>query len=145
MFHALDNWLKLRFLGYNYEDAARMLFHVKSPGRFKWFMEDVLREVSRILKWNRATIMVLGVKVKGRIVDMVEAATPIAEGIGFEVTEIISDSIPKSNRYLWYLKDAEGVREEVILKICRGDHQPQRIRIDWGYAKPLTVIKECLG
>ncbi len=143
--YAWDNWLRLWFLGYDYEDVAKRLFHTESLDRFRRFMEDVLREVFRVLRWDRAAIIVLGrVRVKGRMVDMAEITAPIAEKIGFEVAGIISDSIPKSNKYLWYLKDADGVSKEVILELRKGDYRPQRIRIDWDYARPLTVIKEDL-
>jgi len=141
--YAWDNWLRLWFLGYDYEDVAKRLFHTESLDRFRRFMEDVLREVFRVLRWDRAAIIVLGrVRVKGRIIDMAEITAPIAEKIGFEVAGIISDSIPKSNKYLWYLKDADGVSKEVILELHKGDYRPQRIRIDWNDARPLTVIKE---
>ena len=143
--YAWDNWLRLWFLGYDYEDVAKRLFHTESLDRFRRFMEDALREVFRVLRWDRAAIIVLGrVKVKGRMVDMAEITAPIAEKIGFEVAGIISDSIPKSNKYLWYLKDADGVSKEVILELRKGDYRPQRIRINWDDARPLTVIKEDL-
>ena len=144
--YAWDNWLRLWFLGYSYEDVAKVLFHTESIDRFRNFMEDVLREIYRVLKWDRAAIIVLGrVKVRGKIVDMAEITTPIAEKIGFEVEEIISDSIPKSNKYLWYLKEGDGVSKEVILELHKGEYRRREIEIDWVNAKPLTVIKEDLG
>ena len=141
--YAWDNWLRLWFLGYDYEDVAKILFHTESIEKFKRFMEEVLREIYRVLKWDRAAIIVLGrVKVRGKLVDMAEVTAPIAEKLGFEVAGIISDSIPKSNKYLCYLKDGEGVSKEVILELHKGEYQRQPITIDWNEAKPLTVIKE---
>ena len=141
--YAWDNWLRLWFLGYDYEDVARKLFHTESLERFKQFMREVLREIFRVLRWDRAAIIVLGrVRVRGRIIDMAREVAPIAEEIGFEVAGIIADSIPKSNKYLWYLREEDGVSKEVILELHKGDYEARRIRIDWSKAKPLTVIKE---
>ncbi|RLG07751.1 MAG: hypothetical protein DRN59_00620 [Thaumarchaeota archaeon] len=141
--YAWDNWLRLWFLGYDYEDVARKLFHTESLERFKQFMREVLKEIFRVLRWDRAAIIVLGrVRVRGRIIDMAREVAPIAEEIGFEVAGIIADSIPKSNKYLWYLREEDGVSKEVILELHKGDYEARRIRIDWSKAKPLTVIKE---
>jgi len=141
--YAWDNWLRLWFLRYDYEDVARTLFHTESLEKFKQFMKDVLREVFRVLKWNRAAIIVLGrVKLKNKIVDMAGATAPIAENMGFRVARIISDSIPKSNKYLWYLKESDGVSKEVILELHKGDYKPQQVHIDWSSARPLTILKE---
>jgi len=141
--YAWDNWLRLWFLGYGYEDVAKMLFHTESIDKFRKFMEEVLKEIYRVLKWNRPAIIVLGrVKVRGKLIDMAEVTAPIAEKLGFEVAGIISDSIPKSNKYLWYLKDGEGVSKEVILELHKGEYQRQHVTIDWSSVKPLTVIKE---
>ncbi len=141
--YAWDNWLRLWFLGYRYERVAKILFHTESIDRFGAFMEEVLEEIYRVLKWNRAAIIVLGrVKVRGKLVDMAEVTAPIAEKIGFDVARVISDSIPKSNKYLWYLKDGEGVSKEVILELHKGEYRMRDAEIDWETAAPLTVIKE---
>ncbi|MEM3898000.1 MAG: hypothetical protein QXO04_05275, partial [Nitrososphaerota archaeon] len=88
-------------------------------------------------------VIVLGrVKLKGMIIDMAEVTAPIAEEIGFKVAGIISDSIPKSNKYLWYLKEDDGVSKEVILELHKGNFEPSPIRIDWENAKPLTIARE---
>ncbi len=143
--YAWDNWLRLWFLGYDYEEVAKILFHSESPERFRHFMEEVLREIFRVLKWNRAAIIVLGrVKLKGRIIDMAKITAPIAERIGFKVARIISDSIPRSNKYLWYLREDDGVSKEVILELHKGDYSSKDVHIDWNNAKPLTVLKENL-
>jgi len=80
--------------------------------------------------------------LKGKIVDMARLIAPIAEEIGFQVKSIISDSIPKANKYLWYLKEGDGVSKEVILELAKGEFQPNKIRVDWSSAEPLTVIKD---
>jgi len=140
--YAWDNWLRLWYLGYDYEEVAKILFHTESVERFRSFMEDVLRKIYRVLRWDRPAIIVLGrVRVRGRVVDMAEVTAPIAEKIGFEVAGIISDSIPKSNKYLWYLKEYEGVSREVILELHKGEYRRRDVEIDWRRARPLAVIK----
>ena len=143
--YAWDNWLRLWFLGYTYEQVAKELFHTESIDRFRAFMRDVLKEIYRVLKWDRAAIIVLGrVKVRGKLVDMAQVTAPIADEIGFNVAGVISDSIPKSNKYLWYLKDGEGVSKEVILELHKGEYRMRDVEIDWERAEPLTVIRERL-
>ena len=141
--YAWDNWLRLWFLGYTYEEVRGMLFQTESIKKFEGFMTDALKEIFRVLKWNRAAIIVLGrVKLKGKVVDMAELVAPIAEEIGFQVKSIISDSIPKANKYLWYLKEGDGVSKEVILELAKGEFQPNNIQVDWSSAEPLTIIKD---
>ncbi len=141
--YAWDNWLRLWFLGYTYEEVNRMLFHSESVPRFKQFMRESLREVFRVLKWDRPAIIVLGkVKLKGRLINMAEEVAPIAEELGFRVKRIISDSIPKANKYLWYLGDKEGVSKEVILELVKGEFEPNNSPVDWENIKPLTVVRE---
>lgn len=141
--YAWDNWLRLWFLGYRYEDVRRMLFQTESLQRFRMFMKESLREIFRVLKWNRAAVIVLGnVKLKGRVVNMAEEVAPIAEDLGFQVRSIISDSIPKANKYFWYLKDDGGVSREVILELSKGEFQPNPVKIDWETAAPSTLLKE---
>ena len=141
--YAWDNWLRLWFLGYTYEEVRRMLFQTESIKKFEGFMTDALKEIFRVLRWNRAAIIVLGrVKLKGKVVDMAELVAPIAEEIGFQVKSIISDSIPKANKYLWYLKEGDGVSKEVILELAKGEFQPNNIQVDWSSAEPLTIIKD---
>ncbi|RLG00023.1 MAG: hypothetical protein DRN47_02385 [Candidatus Wolframiiraptor sp.] len=143
--YAWDNWLRLWFLGYSYEEIAKRLFHTESVDRFKEFMEEVLREIYRVLRWNRAAIIVLGrLKLRKKLVDMAETTAPIAEKVGFSVAGIISDSIPKSNKYLWYLRDEDGVSKEVILELHKGEYRGQGVEIDWENARPLTVIREVM-
>ena len=141
--YAWDNWLRLWFLGYTYEEVNRMLFHSESVPRFKQFMRESLREVFRVLKWDRPAIIVLGkVKLKGRLINMAEEVAPIAEELGFRVKRIISDSIPKANKYLWYLGDKEGVSREVILELVKGEFESNNSPVDWENIKPLTVVRE---
>ncbi|RLG06759.1 MAG: hypothetical protein DRN68_06455 [Thaumarchaeota archaeon] len=141
--YAWDNWLRLWFLGYTYEEIRRILFQTQSIKKFKNFMRDSLKEIFRVLRWDRAAIIVLGrVKLNGKIIDMAELVAPIAEEVGFQVKSIISDSIPKANKYLWYLKEGDGVSKEVILELAKGEFHPNNIQIDWNSEKPLTIIKD---
>ena len=61
--YAWDNWLRLWFLGYTYEEVRRMLFQTQSIKKFKDFMKDSLKEIFRVLRWDRAAIIVLGLSL----------------------------------------------------------------------------------
>lgn len=141
--YAWDNWLRLWFLGYRYRDVREKLFQTNSLNKFKAFFKECLREIFRVLKWDRAAVIVLGtVKINGKIIDMAEEVGPIAEESGFKVQAIIHDGIPRSNKYLWYLDGGQGVEKEVALVLTKGDFVPPSIHIDWRNAKPTSVIKE---
>lgn len=141
--YAWDNWLRLWFLEYTYEEVRKMLFQTESIAKFKEFMRESLREIFRVLKWDKPAIIVLGrVRLKGRIVNMAEEVAPIAEELGFNVRSIISDSIPKANKHLWYLRSDDGVSKEVILELVKGEFQPYNVFIDWSRVEPLTVVRE---
>lgn len=143
--YAWDNWLRLWFLGYNYKKVKEMLFQTNSIKKFKAFIKDCLKEFFRVLKWDRAAILVLGsVKLNGKIVNMAEEVGPIAEDVGFNVQALISDGIPKSNKYLWYLDGGQGIDKEVILILTKGEFKPYNIQIDWSNAKPTSIVKECI-
>jgi len=143
--YAWDNWLRLWFLGYRYKDVREKLFHTNSLKKFNAFFKDCLREIFRVLKWDRAAVIVLGtVKLNGKIINMAEEVAPIAEEIGFNVQSVIYDGIPKSNKYLWYLDGGQGVDKEVVLILTKGEFTPNIIRIDWRNAKPTSIIKECV-
>ena len=130
--YAWDNWLRLWFLGYSYREVKRRLFQTESLQKFKKFMEESLREMFRVLKWGRPALIVLGrVKLKEKIVDMAEEVAPIAEKTGFTVASIITDSIPKSNKYLWYLRENDGVSKEVILELHKGEFHPIEHPVEW--------------
>ncbi len=120
--YAWDNWLRLWFLGYSYPEVKKRLFQTESLQKFKEFMRECLEEMFRVLRWGKPAFIVLGrVRLKGRLVDMAEEVAPIAEEIGFKVASIITDSIPKSNKYLWYLRERDGVSKEVILELHKGE------------------------
>jgi len=141
--YAWDNWLRLWFLGYCYKHVKEKLFQTNSIKKFKEFIRDCLREIFRVLKWDRAAVIVLGtVKLNGRIINMAEEVAPIAEEIGFSIQSIIYDGIPKSNKYLWYLDGGQGVNREAILVLTKGDFTPYNVLIDWMNAKPTSVIKD---
>ncbi|MEN2974239.1 MAG: DNA methyltransferase [Candidatus Caldarchaeales archaeon] len=141
--YAWDNWLRLWFLGYRYEEVREKLFQTNSLKKFKIFIRECLREIFRVLRWDKAAIIVLGtVKLGERIVNMAEEVGPIAEEIGFDIKFVISDGVPKSNKYLWYLDEEQGVSREVILVLSKGDFTPYNVRIDWSIAKPTSLIRD---
>ncbi|MCS7126129.1 MAG: DNA methyltransferase [Aigarchaeota archaeon] len=141
--YAWDNWLRLWFLGYRYEEVREKLFQTNSLNKFKTFIKECLREIFRVLRWDRAAVIVLGtVKLRDNIVNMAEEVAPIAEEVGFNIEFFISDGVPKSNKYLWYLNDEQGVNREVILVMTKGEFIPNDLRIDWSNAKPTSLIRE---
>ncbi|MEM4969476.1 MAG: DNA methyltransferase, partial [Nitrososphaerota archaeon] len=141
--YAWDNWLRLWFLGYDYEEIGKKLFHTNSLQKFKEFIKDCLTEFYRVLKMDKAAVIVLGaVKLNGRIVNMAEEVAPIAEEIGFNVISIISDSIPRSSKYLYYLDEEQGVSKEVILVLAKGEVSVNNVEIDWSHVKPTSVINQ---
>jgi DNA modification methylase len=143
--YAWDNWLRLWFLGYSYKHVREKLFQTNSIRKFKEFIKDCLKEIFRVLKWDRAAVIVLGtIKLNGRIVDMAEEVAPIAEEVGFNIQSVIYDGIPKSSKYLWYLDGGQGVNREVILVLTKGAFTPYNVWIDWMNAKPTSIIKECV-
>jgi len=141
--YAWDNWLRLWFLGYCYKHVREKLFQTNSIKKFKEFIKDCLKEIFRVLKWDRAAVIVLGtVKLNDRTVDMAEEVTPIAEAVGFNVQSVIYDGIPKSSKYLWYLDGGQGVNREVILVLTKGEFAPYNVWIDWMNARPTSIIRE---
>jgi len=130
--YAWDNWLRLWFLGYDYREVASRLFHSNSLKRFSAFMEDVLREAYRVLRWDRACILVLGiVKKKGVLIDLGRLVEPIAARVGFNVRRLVYDSIPRGSKYLMYLDPGKGVNGEVVLELEKGLARERRVCIDW--------------
>ncbi len=120
--YAWDNWLRLWFLGYDYLEVKSKLFQSESKQKFKAFMFESLREMFRVLKDNSACFVVVGdVKLNGHYINMADMIAPIAESIGFTVARLISDSIPKSNKHLMYIKVDEGVSQERILELHKGN------------------------
>ncbi|MCS7135586.1 MAG: DNA methyltransferase [Nitrososphaerota archaeon] len=120
--YAWDNWLRLWFLGYDYLDVKNKLFQSESKQKFKVFMLESLKEMFRVLKNNSACFVVVGdVKLNGYYINMAEMIAPIAESVGFTVARLISDSIPKSNKHLMYIKEEEGVSRERILELHKGN------------------------
>ncbi|MCS7145987.1 MAG: DNA methyltransferase [Nitrososphaerota archaeon] len=130
--YAWDNWLRLWFLGHNYKNVASKLFHSNSLEKFATFMEEFLREAYRVLKWNKACVVVLGVVRKnGHVIDLGEFVEPLAVRTGFEVRRIVYDNIPKENKYLMYLDAKQGVSGEVILELEKGSASENRVNISW--------------
>jgi hypothetical protein len=120
--YAWDNWLRLWFLGHDYKEVGRRLFHSESLPRFAEFMEQSLREMFRLLKRDRACVIVLGVvRKKGVLIDLAELVRPIAERVGFSAKRVVYDNIPKENKYLMYLGEGQGVSGEAILELEKGE------------------------
>jgi hypothetical protein len=133
--YAWDNWLRLWFLGYDYREVGRRLFHSQSLSRFAEFMEQSLREMYRLLKRDRACVIVLGiVKKRGVLIDLAEFVRPIAERVGFNVRRVVYDNIPKESKYLMYIGDKQGVSREAVLELEKGEaserpvHTPLKTR-----------------
>lgn len=135
--YAWDNWLRLWFLGHDYRDVAARLFHSNSLQKFAAFMDEVFREIYRVLKWDRACVIVLGViKKNGELIDLAEYVEPIAVKVGFNVRRIVYDNIPKENKYLMYLDAKQGVGGEVMLELEKGEVAEHKVNIDWHNGGP---------
>ncbi|MDW8092638.1 MAG: DNA methyltransferase [Nitrososphaerota archaeon] len=120
--YAWDNWLRLWFLGYDYHEVARRLFHTSSLERFCQFMRETLEEIHRVLREGGRCFIVIGmVKLKGVSINMAELIAPIAERAGLHPVRIIADQIPKASKYLMYLRTDQGVSRELILELIKGD------------------------
>jgi site-specific DNA-methyltransferase (adenine-specific) len=119
--YAWDNWLRLWFLGHDYREVAKRLFHTSSVPRFLGFMEEALGEMHRVLRSGGHCVLVLGiVRLKGVLVDMAQLLLPVAEKVGFEPVRIVYDEIPKERKYLMYLERTQGVKREVVLELRKG-------------------------
>ncbi len=130
--YAWDNWLRLWFLGYDYLEVKGKLFQSESKQKFKTFMQESLKEMFRVLKDDSACFVVVGdVKLNGYYINMAEMIAPIAESVGFTVARLISDSIPKSNKHLMYIKEEEGVSRERILELHKGNPVPNNEPVAW--------------
>lgn len=139
--YAWDNWLRLWFLGEDYRKIAEKLFHSNSLQKFAVFMEEVLREIFRVLKWDKACVVVLGVvKKNGDLVDLAEFVEPLAVRAGFEVRRIVYDNIPKENKYLMYLDAKQGVSGEVILELEKGYAVENDVNINWSIDGPVRGV-----
>jgi site-specific DNA-methyltransferase (adenine-specific) len=119
--YAWDNWLRLWFLGHDYREVAKRLFHTSSAPRFLGFMEEALGEMHRVLRSGGHCVLVLGiVRLKGVLIDMAQLLLPVAEKVGFEPVRIVYDEIPKERKYLMYLERTQGVKREVVLELRKG-------------------------
>lgn len=115
---AWDNWLRLWFLGYDYKDVEKKLTQTSSPNIYIAHMRDFLKEFFRVLKANRACVLVLGdIKVarcKRSLADLVIKA---GEEVGFGVKMTIDDDIRLENKYLAQHKCYNGglSKEKIIV------------------------------
>ncbi len=136
--YAWDNWLRLWFLGHDYREVSKKLFHTSSIKKFREFIQDALKEMFRVMKWDRPCFLVVGlVKLNGQKINMAEIIAPIAEKIGFSPVRIIMDTIPRENKYLMYLREDQGVSREVILELHKGVAAERDVSIDWKRGLPV--------
>ncbi|MEN3047237.1 MAG: DNA methyltransferase [Candidatus Caldarchaeales archaeon] len=125
--YAWDNWLRLWFLGHDYREVAKRLFHTDSVSRFLSFAEEFLREFNRVLRPGGSCFLVLGVvRLRGETVNMAELLLDVVEGTGFEPVRVITDEIPKEKKYLMYLGADQGVRREVVLELRKPEAAAER-------------------
>jgi len=130
--YAWDNWLRLWFLGYRHEDVRRKLFETSSIPKYVEFIRDALREMYRVLRDDRACLLVLGDVMLGkRRVDMAELAAEQASTVGFEAAYVISDRIPKESKYLMYLGREQGVDREKVLILYKGRPRRREVILSW--------------
>lgn len=129
---AWDNWLRLWFLNYDYRDVEKKLTQTSSLNIYLNHMRDFLREIYRVLKQNRACILVLGdMKVKnGKETSLVDAVSEVGESVGFNVKMLVDDDIRSQNKYLAQHKHRKhGLFKEKVIVFEKGraqmfDHDP---------------------
>ena len=69
--------------------------------RYASDMDAVLRQLRRVVKWNRQVVMVLGNSfLRGAIIDNAELIQALAERIGFQIQDRHSRELPARRRYL---------------------------------------------
>ncbi len=130
--YAWDNWLRLWFLGYRHENVRRRLFETSSVPKYVEFIRDALREMYRVLRDDRACLLVLGDVMLGRRrVDMAELAAEQASKVGFVAACVISDRIPKESKYLMYLGREQGVDREKVLILYKGRPRRRDVVLSW--------------
>jgi len=140
--YAWDNWLRLWFLGYHYEEVRNRLLETQSIPRFISFMRESFVEMFRVLKDGCACVLVVGdVKLNGRLVDMARLLMSPAEECGFVARCIISDSIPKEQKYLMYIGRDQGVSREKILVLHKGEVQVRDNPVAWSNVVSVEVHK----
>lgn len=120
---AWDNWLRLWFLGHDYRHIEKRLTQTSSLGTYLRHMRDFLAEFYRVLKPNRACILVLGdiVPKNGGKYSLVDMVSEVGEGAGFNIKMIIDDDIRPENKYLAQHKQSKkGLSKEKIIVLEKG-------------------------
>jgi len=69
-------------------------------------------------------------------VDMANLLVKPAEAAGFTARAVISDGIPKSHKYLMYLKPHQGVGRERILVLSKGQAVMRNRVVSWAGVAP---------
>ncbi len=131
---AWDNWLRLWFLNHDYKDVEKKLAQTSSLSIYLNHMKDFLGEFYRVLKQNKACVVVLGdmkARVKnGKERSLVDAVSEVGESIGFNVKMLVDDDIKSQNKYLAQHKHRNhGLSREKIIIFEKGsapifDHDP---------------------
>lgn len=137
--YAKDAWLRLWLLGYDFRELRSRYIKTQSIERYKRQMKPCIAEMLRVLKPVSSAFVVAGDvfltrKGRKRLVRTAEILAGVAEsidpvdGFGFEVVQIIDDSIPTSKRYYasvhkdnndaWHYEEGgTGVRIDRILHL----------------------------
>jgi len=130
--YAWDNWLRLWFLGHDYNEVRKKLFQTESKKKYASFMMKCLKKMYRVLMNDSACFIVIGdVKLKEEYINSAELLVEVAESIGFTVKRIINDPIPKSEKYFMFIPIDKGVRLDRILELHKGNVQENTTRINW--------------
>lgn len=100
-----NNWLRLWFLGVDRKDARDALVLTSSESRWTAFMRCSLSEMYRVLKRDRACVIVVGDVKKGTVFNSAAALAEIASDIGFSHVLTIDDDYATRNRALLVYND----------------------------------------
>lgn len=119
--YAWDNWLRLWFLGYDYKEISKILFHTGSKIFYFEKMKEYIKCLYDILKNDSACFIVIGdAKINGIKINTAEELAKICVNIGFKVKNIIVDDICLQKRYFMYLDDKNIIRQDKILELIKG-------------------------
>ena len=130
--YAWDNWLRLWFLGYDFKVIRKQLFQSGSVDKFLEFMSDSLKEMYRVLKNDSSCFIVIGdVTLGNRTVITAELLAKLAESIGFKVSRIINDPIPRERKYFMFIPADKGVRMDRILELAKGTTHENQASLPW--------------
>jgi DNA modification methylase len=128
--YAWDNWLRLWFLGYDYKEVAKNMFHTESKEKYAKFMGRCLEEMYRVLKNNSACFLVMGdATVKGKKIKTAELVVEHAESTGFRIKRIINDRVDR--KYFTFIPKSRKMRIDRILELHKGKPRESKIKVRW--------------